>query len=458
MAQMKTLLAILAAFALLCCGSAAHAADTAAAAGQTEKTFQIKADNVYLNVNGGKFDASSKPEGKDAPPPKPPFGAPSPLFSGDFMKTVDSLAAWDGFRPWKIIYFICGFLLALLLSRGVRWLIENYLHLRLARRAPSEIDDIFCNALGRPASMLTFIVCIYLSSLPILDAMPQNIHMLCERLFLAFGAASIAWAAYRLVEVLDKLLLKIAARTDNNLDNLIVGIIRKIVKICIVFVSVLFIGQNILGLNITTLLAGAGVAGLAIAFAAQDTIANFFGSLMIIIDQPFTVGDYVKIDSYEGTIERVGLRSSALRTPGGHLITIPNKLAANCSVENISRRSFIFKTTNLSLAPDTSAEKAQQSLAVIAKIYENHEGMKPEYPPRVYFTEIKEAAFNIQIMTWYHPADFYKSLAWNTAQNLEILKRLAEADIKLASQVENSYLLVGDPNRSIPVKLTDGKA
>lgn len=421
------------------------------------KIMQITADKVVLNVNAPGMDAlRPPPDGQPGNPPPPPPMDHKPLFSGDFMKALDTLADWDGFRPWKIVYFICGLILALLLSRGVRWLIENYLNLKLAKRTPSEYDDLLFMALGRPASMLTFTVCMYLSCLPVLESMPPNIHGLCDRLFMAFGAASIAWAAYRLVEVLDKFLLKVAASTDNSLDDLIVGIIRKIVKVCIVFVSVLFIGQNILGLNITTLLAGAGVAGLAIAFAAQDTIANFFGSLMIIIDQPFTVGDYVKIDAYEGNIERVGLRSSALRTPGGHLITIPNKLAANCSIENISRRPYIRNIANYGLVYDTSPERIEEAIRILKDIFDKHDGMSEKLPPYIHFTEFKDSSLNIQVITWYHPADFLKHLEFLNKMNLEILRRFNAAGLEFAFPSTTTYMGM-DAKQKLALHL-DGKA
>jgi len=416
------------------------------------KTIEVSAGKVVFNVNASGAEDLAKPA---AEKPKGVQTVPVDVgtLAGKLTGKLDALADWDGFKPWKIVYLLCGFVLAVVVSRGVRWIVENYLHMKIARRTPSDIDDLLCKAIGRPASMLVFSVGLFLSALPMLHSLPGNIQVLCERLFLAFGASTVAWAAYRLVEVLDHFLMKIAARTDNSLDDLIVGIIRKIVKVCIVFVSVLFIGQNILGLDITTLLAGAGVAGLAIAFAAQDTIANFFGSLMIIIDQPFTVGDYVKIDAIEGSVERVGLRSTSLRTPSGNLITMPNKNVANATVENISRRPSIQKAANFCLAPKTSAEEMEKALEILRSLFANHEGMKPELPAKIFFTDVKDNGFNIQVIVWYHPADFFKNLAWWETMNLEILRRFAASGLALASQSEATYVLVGDQKRPVSVDI-----
>ncbi len=449
------------AFLFLCLflfGTQTFAADEPQAQA-SERTIEVSAGKVVFNVNAtGAGELGKGLDGK----PQPDASAATSLLVKDPLADVDGiadklkgkldvLASWDGFKPWKIVYFLSGLLISIIVSRAVRWLIENYLHMRLARKTPSDLDDLFCKAAGRPASMLVFTTGLFLSSLPILGAMPENIQILCNRIFLAFGAGTVAWAAYRFVEVLDHLLLKIAARTDNSLDDLIVGIIRKIVKVCIVFVSVLFIGQNILGLNITTLLAGAGVAGLAIAFAAQDTIANFFGSLMIIIDQPFTVGDYVKIDAFEGSVERVGLRSTSLRTPAGNLITIPNKTAANSSVENISRRPYIRRVVNFGLVYDTSPEKMELAISILEEIFKDHEGMRPELPPKVHFTEFKDCSLNIQVITWYHPSDFFKHLDWWSKMNLEALRRFNAAGLEFAFPTSTSYL-AGDAKRKLVVQ------
>lgn len=101
-----------------------------------------------------------------------------------------------------------------------------------------------------------------------------------------------------------------AKRPDNNLDALMIDITRKLLKITLAVVTVFFIGQSIFQLNITTLLAGAGVAGLAVAFASRETLSNFFGTLVIILDRPFRIGDRVQIGEVDGIVQTVGMRST----------------------------------------------------------------------------------------------------------------------------------------------------
>ena len=266
-----------------------------------------------------------------------PVVAPISLDSvwGGFKDWIHSYIKYEKFATWDIIYLFLGILLTLIIARAVRWVVETQFK-KFASKTKNKIDDLIFEAIGKPISLLIISLGIYCSAWPITELVEPALKHIFARMCLALAAASIAWSIYRLIEVIDYSLKLLAQKTDNNLDDLIVNIIRKSLKVTITLLSILFIGQNILNLNITTLLAGAGVFGLAIAFAAQDTIANFFGSIMIILDQPFKVGDCVNVNGYKGGIENIGFRSTRLRTFDGHLVSIPNKNVANADIENIA--------------------------------------------------------------------------------------------------------------------------
>ncbi len=281
---------------------------------------------------------------------------------------------------------------------------------------------------------------LYLSILPYLASLPIRTFQITERLLEAALCSMTAWLIYRFVDLLNYALEKIVDQSGNHIDVLILGVIRRIAKVTVIVLSVLFIGQNILNLNITTLLAGAGVVGLAVAFAAQDTISNFFGSIMLIIDKPFGVGDFIKLDTFSGIVERVGLRSTAIRTLEGHLITIPNKNAAGVPVENVSMRPNIKKIINLGLTYDTPPEKMRRAIEILHEIFDNHEGMAPELPPKIDFTEFKDCSLNLQVIVWYHPNDYMKWLDWMTKMNFEILERFNAEGLDFAFPTNTTYL------------------
>jgi MscS family membrane protein len=116
----------------------------------------------------------------------------------------------------------------------------------------------------------------------------------------------------------------------------------------------------------------------------------------------------------------------------GSLTAIPNEKMANLDIENIGRRNFIRRQTCIRLSYDTPPEKIERALGIIREVLDDHEGMQPELPPRVFFDEFNPDSLNIRIFYWYHPPKRWKSLAFDEKVNLEIMRRFGEADIHLA--------------------------
>ncbi|MCK5844898.1 MAG: mechanosensitive ion channel family protein, partial [Victivallales bacterium] len=373
---------------------------------------------------------------------------------GKWLKSTTSKHfQFEMLQPWTLFYVFLGVLLTMIVGKLAQWFIESHL-IKLAAKTSTELDDIACKAIGKPLFLLIFSLGFLASAGPLLSLMSPMFKSVFIRLLLALAASAVAWALYRLIAVINHLLAKLAESTENNLDDLVVAIIRKALKITVLAISILFIGQNILHLNITTLLAGAGVMGLAVAFAAQDTIANFFGSIMIILDQPFKVGERVKLGEFNGTIENVGFRSTRLRTLDGHLVTIPNKKVADEAAENIGRRPYIKQVNNFTLVYDTTPDKMEQAIEILHEILDEHEGQNPEKPPRIYFNSFNDWALNILVIVWYHPGDYFAFQEWNHKTNLEILRRFNDEGLEFAFPTNTTYLAY-DPKRELSVKVQD---
>ena len=128
----------------------------------------------------------------------------------------------------------------------------------------------------------------------------------------------------------------------------------------------------------SSVIAGLGVSGLALGLAAQDTLKNFFGSVMIFADRPFELGDRIVVDGHDGPVESVGFRSTRIRTLDGHLVTVPNGEIAHRTIHNIGKRPYIRRVMNVRIAYDTPPEKLERALAIIADALKDHEGMNPE--------------------------------------------------------------------------------
>ena len=363
-------------------------------------------------------------------------------------KLLSSHVHLDEIDIWALWYLFIGIFLTLISGRISRWIIEKHF-VKITSKTSTEVDDRICHAVGKPVSLLILSIGIYISTGPILPHLSPTVKSLFGRLCLAIAASSVAWALYRLVEVINYVLVKLAEKTDNNLDDLIVAVIRKSLKVMIVLLSVLFIGQNILALNITAFLAGAGVLGLAVAFAAQDTIANFFGSIMIILDQPFKVGDCISLRGFKGSVENVGFRSTRIRTFDGHLVSLPNKGVANDSIENIARRPFIKKTINIGLTYDTGYKKMKQAVDILHDILDSQPCMDKERLPRIIFDAFNDYALNISVTIWWHykdkngkfsTPDYGEFMKWVHETDMEILRRFDEAGLEFAFPTNTTYL------------------
>jgi small-conductance mechanosensitive channel len=249
---------------------------------------------------------------------------------------------------------------------------------------------------------------------------------------------------YHLIELLVYELTNFAQREDNLLDQTFVQMMRMIGRIVVVVFGAIYLIRAISGKPLSALLAGLGIGGLAVALAAQDTLKNFFGSIMIMLDKPFAVGQRVTFGGYDGTVEEIGFRSTRLRTLTGHVVTIPNEKIATDSVENIARRPSIRRLANITVTYDTPLDKVQKAVEIIREILDNHEGMDPDFPPRVYFNEFNADSLNILMVYWYFPPDYWAYLEFSQRVNMEIMRRFEEEGIEFAFPTTTTYLAHDD--------------
>ena len=204
--------------------------------------------------------------------------------------------------------------------------------------------------------------------------------------------------------------------------------------------TIIFIGANNIGIPIFGVLAGVGVGGLAVALAAQDSLKNLLGSLMIFMDQPYKPGQRIVVQGYDGFVEEIGLRSTRLRLLSGAMATIPNETMARLEIENIGQRNLIRRNMKLSLHYETPVSKVEQAVSIVKDILEDHEGMLVKLPPRVFFTDFDDGTLNIFAAYWYSPPRRWKVLAFDEKVNLEIMRRFEAAEIRLAYPTSTTYL------------------
>ena len=343
----------------------------------------------------------------------------------------------------------------------LRWLIRAHI-----RRIPPEEDvvswrSLLLTALSRPLSLFVWVYGIYvaLSPLFIHFQTPEGtnlVHLVAQKAADIGGAFAVLWFIYRLVDVIDARIRSWVATTESTIDDIVAPLVGKTLRIFIIIIGGIIILQNLTGLKIGPRLASLGIGGLAVALAARDSIANFFGTLTILFDKPFQVGERIVIDNYDGVVESVGFRSSRIRTLTGHLVSIPNEKVVNSTSENIARRPFIRWLTNIGIPYDTSPEKAEQAVQIIRETLENHEGMKEEFPPRVYFNGFNDWSLNILVIAWYHPPNYWDYQAWLQKTCLEIMRRFEAEGIDFAFPTQTVYV-ANDDKRQLKLQMMGEK-
>ncbi len=351
--------------------------------------------------------------------------------------------------------------LVLAVERILRWLIRAHI-----RRIPSEEDavswrSLLLTALSKPLSLFVWVYGIYgaLSPLFIHFQTPEGanlVHLVAQKAADIGGAFAVLWFIYRLVDVIDARIRSWVGTTESTIDDIVAPLAGKTLRVFIVIIGGIIILQNLTELKIGPLMASLGIGGLAVALAARDSIANFFGTLTILFDKPFQVGERIVIDNYDGVVESVGFRSSRIRTLTGHLVSIPNEKVVNSTSENIARRPYIRWLTNIGITYDTSPEKAEQAVQIIGEILENHEGMNEEFPPRVYFNGFNDWNLNILVLAWYHPPNYWDYQAWLQRTCLEIMRRFETEGIDFAFPTQTVHV-ANDDKRQLKLQMMGEK-
>jgi MscS family membrane protein len=195
-----------------------------------------------------------------------------------------------------------------------------------------------------------------------------NLQLILEALKWIVVLIALTRVLLRMVDFAGAIMFEKAATTESRMDDHFVPFFKDSIKVIIYIIALLILLGGILNLNITSLLAGLGIGGLAVAFAAQESIKDLFGSITIFLDKPFMVGDVVKIGEVEGNVERVGFRSTRIRTNDQSFLTMPNKKMIEHAVDNLTNRQLRRVRMTLGLSFLTTSAQLRQIIADVEEL------------------------------------------------------------------------------------------
>lgn len=323
-------------------------------------------------------------------------------------------------------------LAAFILAKVAYWLIGKYIK-KITEKTKTNLDDLLVDKLEEPIVYGIGIIGFYwgFNRLQFGDGV-DNFFV---HLFTVVFTLNVTWLIVRTLDaIIEEYLMPLVSKSESDLDDQLMPIVRKLMKV--IFWSMgIIIGLNNAGFDVAALIAGLGIGGLALALAAQDTVKNIFGGIMVYLDKPFKVQDRIKINGFDGVVEEVGIRSTRLRTLEGRQITIPNAQFSENPVENITREPSRKVVTNLELTYTTEPEKIELALSILKEIGANHVGLEDE----VNVTFNKWGEFSMGLMFVYFIKPSSDILVTQTEINLEVLRKFKAAGLEFAYPTRTIY-------------------
>jgi MscS family membrane protein len=214
--------------------------------------------------------------------------------------------------------------------------------------------------------------------------------------------------------------------------------VKNVIKL-ILIISALIIWMDNLGFKVTTLIAGLGVGSLAIALAAQKSIENFIGAIILYTSKPVRVGDFCRFKETLGTVEQIGLRATRIRTLDHSIVTVPNAEFVNLHLDNLTERKKILYRPRISLRYGTSPDQVRSILSGIRELLSSHPRVLPD-PARVRFTNFGTYSLDLNIFAYIDENRYNEYLEIAEDINLQIMDVIARADARLAMPTQTNYL------------------
>ena len=323
------------------------------------------------------------------------------------------------------------------LSRGIITRIFNGVIKRRADKSRNQWDDDIARYVPRPLALVVQIILWHWAVLLLEIPMePVDIRGYVYNGLSAAVAIALVWVGFAFIEVLGNGMSRRAAQSESKIDDLLVPMLRKTLKLFVAIIAGVWIIQN-LGYSVTSIVASLGIGGLALALAAQDTVSNFFGSVVVFTDKPFQVGDWVELDGVEGTIEEVGFRTTRIRQFDKALVVIPNKMFTTTPIRNYSERSIRRIKMTVGLSYEASSSQMHAFLEGARKLLEEHPMIDQKFH-FVHFIEFADSSLNVQFYC------FTSTAVW-----VEWLKAREELMLQIMDLVEDLGLEMAFPTRTV---------
>lgn len=361
-------------------------------------------------------------------------------FSGFVTIITDNLPNWAhgewlGIEIWQYIAVFFWLLIGLVLMKVFEFILDNYVK-RLAEKTKFTWDDDLIKSIDKPSGFIFLMVFLLLtySNLKFSVTISYYLSAILE----IAVSVGVVWLIYNLADVFSKYLSVLTSKTETELDDQLVPLIRKTLRFFVVVMGVIAILQNN-GYNVASLIAGLGIGGLAVALAARETLANFFGSLTIFLDRPFKIGDWIKVGDVEGTVEEVGFRSTRVRTFYNSLVSVPNSNLANTDIDNLGLRKYRRLKTVLNLTYSTTPEQMEAFVEGIKALVKANKHFRQDVY-EVHFNSFGAHSLDVLVYVFFEVPDWSTELQQRHNFLLEVLKLAKGVGVEFAFPTQTLHM------------------
>lgn len=301
-----------------------------------------------------------------------------------------------------LLFLFLGILIARIVAKLISKLCYPFFH----KYTPNSEWDTFHQLLFGPLWSLC-VVCIVFFSYQIINVPSSwqkvwwnafSIHQILSKFWLICFILSITWIVMRTIDFIAHLLIVKARNTETKTDDQVLIYAKDFIKVIVVLSSLLLILGMVLHIDIRSLLGAAGIATLAVALAAKETLENLISSMIIFTEQPYGLGDTVKIGDAEGVVEKIGFRSTLLRTSDKTLVTIPNKKMIDNNTENLTLRSYRRVKQDIHIETKISSEKIKSIINEMKQALDTFNNDKAEMGNHsIYLKDLSNGALHIVV-------------------------------------------------------------
>jgi len=342
----------------------------------------------------------------------------------------------------RLLLFFTIILITFIIRTVILYVLEQKIT-ALVQKTKTDLDDLIINAIKKPLGYFILLQGFYIAILSL--QLPETISQfgiavpdIVHGIYILSISFIALYLIFKLIDILAYYLHKEALKSKSTLDDQLVPLVVRSLRILVVTLGVLFILENF-GYDITSLLAGLGLGGLAFALAAQDTVSNIFGSITVFSDKSFQLGDWISIGDIEGMVEEIGFRSTRIRRFDQALVTVPNSQFIKGGVINYSARKKRRIEFSLGITYGTSVSKIKEVLEGIKKIIEEDDRFDHSFY-MVKFTEFGAYSLDIYIYCFTKTTVWTDFLTVRGEFNLKIMQLLEELGVDIAFPSQTIYL------------------